>query len=44
MAIEELMTYEQAQEAMKRHRSKGYDECYMAALAFIAGPYTDLNA
>ena len=44
MTIYGLATYEQAKAAMERHRSRGYAECYMVALAFIAGPQTDFKA
>lgn len=44
MTIDELATYEQAKAAMERHRSRGYAECYLVALAFIAGPQTDFKA
>jgi hypothetical protein len=44
MTMEGLMTYEQARAAMERHRSRGYSECYLIALAFIAGPQTDFGA
>ena len=38
MTMAGLMTYEQANAALERHRSRGYSECYIAALSFVAGP------
>ena len=43
MTMEGLMTYEQGRAALLRHRSNGYDQCYLVAVTFIAGPQTDLD-
>ena len=44
LSMSDLMKYEQAKEALDRCRSKGYTDCYLVAVAFIAGPNTNLEA
>lgn len=44
MAMNDLMRYEQARDELKRLRGKGYQECYLVAVTFIAGPSTDVEA
>ncbi len=43
MSMNDLMRYEQAKAALDRHRGKGYPECYLVAVTFIAGPSTELD-
>ena len=44
MAMNDLMRYEQAREELMRLRGKGYSECYLVAVTFIAGPSTNTEA
>jgi hypothetical protein len=44
MSMDDLMKYEQAKAVLDRCRSKGYTDCYLVSVAFIAGPSTNLEA
>jgi hypothetical protein len=44
MSMDDLMKYEQAKAVLDRCRSKGYTDCYLVSVGFIAGPSTNLEA
>lgn len=43
LSMSDLMRYEQAKKELDSYRNKGNENCYLVALAFIAGPSTEID-